>query len=223
MMHVLITGANRGLGLGFVKHYLRQGDAVWACYRSDAGGLAGLKTTSLYPVRWDICQPLPTDACLPNTIDLLVNNAGIYGPAKEGQSLEHVTPAAMREVFEVDCIGPLMVVQTLKERVVRARGMIVNISSKMGSIADNSSGGTYAYRAAKAALVMVSKSMAVDLAPLGVRVITLHPGWVKTDITHHRGLIDVPTSVAGMARVITRVDTYAPGSFVTFDGHLVPY
>jgi len=222
-MNVLITGANRGLGLGFARHYLRQGHDVWACYRSGPGGLAEPADTRLHPVHWDICQPPAPGATLPDSIDLLINNAGIYGPGKDGQTLENITPEVMREVFEVDCIGPLMVVQAMKERVIRARGVIVNVSSKMGSIADNTSGGTYAYRAAKAALVMVSRSMAVDLAPRGVRVITLHPGWVKTDMTRHTGLIDVETSVTGMAAVIAHVDDYAPGSFIAFDGRSVPY
>ena len=129
----------------------------------------------------------------------------------------------MLEVFHVDCVGPLRVVQFLKERIIKARGVIANISSKMGSSADNSSGGAYAYRAAKAALVIVSKSMAMDLQPDGVRVISLHPGWVKTDMTHHSGLIDVETSVAGMASVIEHVNDCEPGSFVAFDGQRVPY
>ena len=129
----------------------------------------------------------------------------------------------MLEVFDVDCAGPLRVVQTLLTRLRRARGTIANVSSKMGSSADNSSGGCYAYRAAKAALVIVSKSMAIDLAPDGVRVITLHPGWVRTDMTGHGGLIDAATSAAGMARVIARADRYEPGAFVAFDGKIVPY
>ena len=70
---------------------------------------------------------------------------------------------------------------------------------------------------------MVSKSMAVDLAPAGVRVISLHPGWVRTDMTHQSGLIDVETSVSGMAKVITAIDDYEPGQFVAFDGQIVPY
>ncbi len=222
-MNVLITGANRGLGLGFVKHYLQQGDEVWACYRSDTGGLAGINSNRLRLLQWDICTPFENDAGLPDTIDLLINNAGIYGPAKDGQNLEKIMPEVMRQVFEVDCIGPLNVVQALKDRVIRAKGTIANVSSKMGSTSDNTSGGAYAYRAAKAALVIVSKSMAVDLALFGVRVITLHPGWVKTDMTGQSGLIEVETSVSGMTNIISHVDDYEPGSFIAFDGQEVPY
>jgi len=160
---------------------------------------------------------------LPNGIDLLINNAGIYGPGQDGQELGHITADVMSSVFEVDCVGPLMTVKALKNRVIHASGRIANLSSKMGSSADNSSGGTYAYRAAKAALIIVSKSLAVDLADDGVRVITLHPGWVRTDMTHQTGLVDIEESVAGMTQVIAHIADYPLGAFVAYDGQVVPY
>jgi len=222
-MNILITGANRGIGLGFVRHYLSRGASVWACYRSDPGKLADMHARRLHTVQWDIGTDTGPLGELPDSIDLLINNAGIYGPGKDGQSLDNVTATAMHEVFNVDCVGPLRVVQRLKNRIIAAKGIIANISSKMGSSADNSSGGTYAYRAAKAGLVIVSRSMAMDLASFGVQVITLHPGWVQTDMTHHTGLVDVHTSVAGMTGVIARARDYAGGEFIAFDGKLVPY
>jgi NAD(P)-dependent dehydrogenase (short-subunit alcohol dehydrogenase family) len=129
----------------------------------------------------------------------------------------------MQEVFDIDAVGPLRVVQHLLPEILKAKGRIANLSSKMGSSADNSSGGCYAYRAAKAALVIMSRSMALDLAPRGVQVITLHPGWVRTKMTNDTGLIDVSESVAGMAKVISAIDRYEPGAFVAFDGKIVPY
>ncbi len=225
-MNVVITGANRGLGLGFVRHYLAQGDTVWAGFRLDAGALLELQQTypeRLHPLQWDVCRPLASKDALPERIDLLINNAGIYGAGKEGQSFDHITREQMLQVFEVDCVSPLMVVQQLASRLIAAEGTIANIGSKMGSIADNSSGGTYAYRAAKSALSMVSKSIAVDLAEDGVHVLTLHPGWVRTDMTQETGLIDVEASVAGMTSVLTRARMYATGSFVAFDGQPIPY
>lgn len=222
-MNVVITGANRGLGLGFVKHYLEKNASVWACYRSDAGELASLSSERLHTICWDVSRDDAPQGTLPDSIDLLINNAGIYGPGKDGQSLEKVTPENMLEVFNVDAIGPLRVVQQLKAAVKRAQGVIANVSSKMGSSEDNSSGGTYAYRAAKAALVIISKSMAIDLSSAGVHVITLHPGWVATDMTGNYGLIDVETSIAGMTRVIADARNYSPGQFVAFDGKVVPY
>jgi len=227
-MNVVITGANRGLGLGFVKHYLALGHEVWACYRSDLTGLAELASDKLHTVALDVSQDFDADGLdagqgFPDSIDLLINNAGIYGPYKNEQNFEHITSAAMLEVFNVDCLGPLRVVQQLRKCVINAKGTIANLSSKMGSSEDNTSGGAYAYRAAKAALVIVSKSMAIDLEPSGVKVITLHPGWVTTDMTHQTGLIDVTTSVAGMTKVIANVDKYDLGAFVAFDGQIVPF
>ncbi len=221
-MNVVITGANRGMGLGFARHYLKQGWNVWACYRSDMGELADIASERLQLIRWDVASDDEPEGELPENIDLLINNAGIYGPGKDGQSLPRVTSAAMHEVFNIDCVGPLRVVQQLHGRM-NQNSSIANISSKMGSCTDNSSGGTYAYRAAKAALTIVSRSMAVDLAPQGIHVITLHPGWVQTDMTHRTGLIDVPTSVAGMCNVIEHARDYDPGAFIAFDGQVVPY
>jgi NAD(P)-dependent dehydrogenase (short-subunit alcohol dehydrogenase family) len=126
-------------------------------------------------------------------------------------------------VFDIDCVGALRVVQSVKDRVILGKGVIANISSKMGSSDDNTSGGCYAYRAAKAALCIVSKSMAVDLEPKGVRVITLHPGWVKTDMTGNTGEIDTQTSVKGMCQVIDNIDQYELGGFVAWDGEVVAF
>lgn len=221
-MNVVITGANRGIGAGFVRHYLDQGHDVWACYRSDAGELKSIESERLHLLRWNVATDDAPHGELPEKIDLLINNAGIYGPGKDGQSLERVTPEAMLEVFNVDCIGPLRVVKQLRRRLA-ASATIANVSSKMGSSADNTSGSAYAYRAAKAGLVIVSKSMAIDLAADGVQVITLHPGWVRTDMGGAGALIDVETSVHGMADVIARAEAFEPGAFVDYAGRIVPY
>lgn len=227
-MNVLITGANRGIGLGYVKHYLAAGHRVWACYRADEGGLSSIDDANLQRVRWDVTQDKPADfprqAGVADEIDILINNAGVYGGKKEpNQSLAEVTPEAMMEVFNINCVGPLRVVKLLWERVAATGGVIANMSSKMGSSADNTSGGCYAYRASKAALVIASKSMAIDLQEHGIQVITLHPGWVRTDMTDHTGLIDVDQAVVGLTRVIANARRYEPGAFVAFDGNIVPY
>lgn len=222
-MNVVITGANRGLGLGFVHHHLEQGHHVWACFRCEAGALTSISNPDLHLVVWDVSRDAAPQGDLPDSIDLLINNAGIYGPGKDGQSLTKVTSTSMLEVFNVDCVGPLRVVQFLHQQITAGHGIIANISSKMGSSEDNGSGGTYAYRAAKAGLVIVSKSMAVDLAVDGIHVITLHPGWVQTDMTHNSGLINVETSVAGMSEVIRHARDYSAGKFIAYDGKIVPY
>ncbi len=223
-MNVLITGANRGIGLAFVNEYLAQGAEVWACYRDDHLSLTALNTDKLHLLQWDVTEPLPQRGSLPKSLDILINNAGIYGPKKQaGQSLENITPQAMMDLFQVNCIGALQVTRTLQPALMAAKGTVANVSSKMGSSGDNSSGSCYAYRASKAALVITSKSLAIDLFDKGIRVITLHPGWVKTDMTHHNGEITVQVSVEGMARVIQRVDQYPMGAFVAYDGKEVPY
>lgn len=225
-MNVFITGANRGLGLAFTRHYLDKGDTVCASHRGDPGGLADLKgNPQLQLIEWDVTTDIDPSQLqhVPAKIDLLINNAGIYGPKKTGQSLESVSAETMHQVFDVNCVAHVRVVQTLLDRITKPGGIIANLSSKMGSTADNSSGGTYAYRASKAAFVIVSKSMAMDLEGLGIRVITLHPGWVRTDMGGSSGLIDTTESVTGMASVIDDIDKYKPGAFVAFDGAIVPY
>ena len=225
-MNVFITGANRGIGLAFTRHYLARGDQVYACHRDNMGGLADIQDTpALHTLRWDV-SVLPDESvlqALPDSIDLLINNAGIYGPGKDGQKLETVTADTMQHVFDINCVAQLRVVQVLFSRLSRPGAVIANMSSKMGSSADNTSGGAYAYRAAKAALVIVSKSMAMDLESQGIRVITLHPGWVRTDMGGEHGLIDTDESVSGMASVIDDIDSYEAGAFVAFDGAVVPY
>jgi NAD(P)-dependent dehydrogenase (short-subunit alcohol dehydrogenase family) len=226
-MNIFITGAGRGIGLGFTEHYLNRGHNVFACYRSESDNLSKLAEAwnELTLMQWDVTRTAEKTLidALPQQIDLLINNAGIYGPKKDGQSLQKVTAEAMHEVFDIDTVAPLRVVQTLLPRLTRPGAMIANISSKMGSSADNSSGGTYAYRAAKAALIIISKSMAVDLQGDGINVITLHPGWVRTSMVDFTGLVDVSESVTGMAKVIDNIHDYQPGDFVAFDGSLVPY
>ncbi|MDR2876828.1 MAG: SDR family oxidoreductase [Chromatiales bacterium] len=225
-MNVVITGANRGVGLGLLRHYLAAGHQAWACVRSDSKELARLKSDSLHLVRWDVREAAPSGgAPLPERVDLLINNAGIWSAdgGETAQGLEDVTDRTMQEVFDVDCIGPLRVVQHLLPALLKARGVIVNVSSQMGSSADNTSGGSYAYRAAKAALVITTKSMAIDLAPRGVRAIAVHPGWVRTDMGGPDARIDVDTSVAGLVKVFEAVSSYPLGAFVAYDGTQIPF
>jgi len=225
MKNILITGANRGLGLGFVKYYLNRGDRVWATYRDKADTLIKLESTACNPIKWDVTQPLAdTEKIkLPDEINLLINNAGIYGTKDGGQNLENISERELLQVFKTDAIAPLLLVQALLPRLKKGKASIANMSSKMGSASDNSSGGVYAYRAAKSALCIISKSMAVDLSADHIQVICLHPGWVKTDMTNATGLVDVETSVAGLGAVIDNIQHYSPGAFVAFDGTLIPY
>ncbi len=225
MRNVLVTGANRGIGLGFVKHYLSEGDRVWATYRDDVTPLVRLDSPACNPLKWDVTEALsePEQTKLPVEINLLINNAGIYGSRENGQNLEQVTQAELLSVFKIDAAAPLQVVQSLLPRLIRGKATVANMSSKMGSSSDNGSGGVYAYRAAKSALCIISKSMAIDLAKYDIKVLCLHPGWVQTDMTKQTGLIDVQISVAGLTSVIDNIRDYPPGAFVAFDGAIIPY
>jgi NAD(P)-dependent dehydrogenase (short-subunit alcohol dehydrogenase family) len=225
MRNILITGANRGLGLGFVDHYLQNGERVWACYRQDAGELLRLDSLNCQPIHWDVTRPLPETelAKLPDKIDILINNAGIYGSKGSGQSLQAIKEPEMLDVFSINTVAPIRVVQTLLPRLKHGAATIANMSSKMGSVSDNNSGGNYAYRASKSALCIVSKSMAIDLQKYAIDVLCLHPGWVQTDMTGHTGLIDIDTSVAGLSSVIDRAEAFPPGAFVAYDGAIIPY
>ncbi len=225
MQNILVTGANRGIGLEFVKQYLADGERVWACYRSDKEELAALSSPNLSLVQWDVTTTIVPSAinALPDSINLLINNAGIYGLSGSGQALSDISDQHMSEVFSVNAVSPLLAVQNLLPQLTAGKATIANMSSKMGSSSDNTSGGVYAYRASKAALCSISKSMAVDLAQDDIKVITLHPGWVKTDMTNHTGLVDASTSVSGLRTVIANVDQFGSGAFVAYDGQIVPY
>ncbi|MDH3474704.1 MAG: SDR family oxidoreductase, partial [Rhodospirillales bacterium] len=154
-------------------------------------------------------------------VDLLINNAGVYGPRDDTKK---VAFDRWGEVFEVNTIAPLRVAQRFLEQVARSeRKLIVNISSRMGSIGDNTGGGEYIYRSSKAALNMVVKSLSVDLAGRGVTVVAFHPGWVQTDMGGPSAVITPEESVAGMRAVIEGLTPADTGRFLNYDGSEIPW
>jgi NAD(P)-dependent dehydrogenase (short-subunit alcohol dehydrogenase family) len=190
MPTVLITGANRGLGLEFARQYAAEGWQVHAACRSPevAGDLRQLANTIGDRFRiltinvMDTASVRAAAAALKGqSIDLLLNNAGVGGPS--GQRLGDLDYAAWARVLDANTLGPMRVAEAFLENVAQSRDKrIVTITSGMGSIADNSSGGRYAYRSSKAAVNSVMKSLAVDLAARGITCIVLNPGWVRTDM-----------------------------------------
>jgi NAD(P)-dependent dehydrogenase (short-subunit alcohol dehydrogenase family) len=226
MPTVFITGANRGLGLEFVRQYAAEGWRVVAACRAPA------QAAALNAVAGDVTV-LPLDvadrdavAALPGrvgdgAIDILINNAGIYG---RGQSLGRIDYAGWENVLRTNVLGPIAVTEALLPNLRRAKGARVALmSSKMGSIADNSSGGTYAYRSSKAALNATGRSLAHDLADKGIIVVLLHPGWVRTDMGGAGGLIEAPESVVGLRRVIAGAEMRHSGRFYAYDGAEIPW
>jgi NAD(P)-dependent dehydrogenase (short-subunit alcohol dehydrogenase family) len=226
MPTVLITGANRGLGLEFARQYAARGWAVLACCRrpDEARELAAIRGPEIHAL--DV-RDLEAVAALARSlkgrpIDLLLNNAGVYGPNK--MTLGHLDYAAWQEVFAVNVLAPARLAECFVENVAASdRKLIACISSKMGSIAANAGGGHYLYRSSKAALNAVVKSLAIDLRGRGVTVVTLHPGWVRTDMGGADADLAIPESVAGVIGVLDKVGIEESGRFFDYDGSEIPW
>ncbi|MFQ5936635.1 MAG: SDR family oxidoreductase [Acidiferrobacterales bacterium] len=225
----LITGANRGIGLELVRQYAEAGWRVFACCRrpSEADVLNELTTGGLVSVHQldvtDARERETMKATVGSTpIDVLINNAGIYGQrdADFGNSDED----RWLETLRVNVIAPLKVMETLADAVAASkRKLIANLSSRMGSIGDNDSGGSYVYRSSKAALNQIVKSAANDLHERGITVVALHPGWVRTDMGGGQALIDVNESVTGLRKVLDRATLKDSGKFFNYDGAIVSW
>lgn len=155
-------------------------------------------------------------------IDLLINNAGVGSP--RGQKLGNLDYTAWARVLDVNTLGPMRVTEAFLEHLAAGDGKkVVTITSGMGSIADNSSGGSYAYRSSKAAVNMVVKSLSHDLAPRGITCIVMNPGWVRTDMGGPGGKISPAESIAGMRRVIAGLKPADSGNFFNYDGRSYPW
>ena len=218
----MITGSNRGLGLECARQYANEGWRVIATCRNPGNAikLASLKG-ELEIHALDISdhgQILSlADSLREEAIDLLFNNAGIFDPSPS--QLVDIDYNAWENFIRVNVMSPLMVCATFSDHVAASDlKKIAIMSSKMGSIDDNNSGGSYIYRSSKAALNAVMKSLSIDLAPRGISVAILHPGWVRTDMGGPNGLIDAPESVNGLLKVIKDLNLKNSGRFYSYDG-----
>lgn len=225
---VLITGASRGIGLQFCKAYLSEGCKVVAVCRNSGEEIKSLKL--LYPeqLRVEFCELSDLDQLdtlvqrlQSLELDLLINNAGVYGPIES--DIGELDVDEWLEVFLVNSIIPAKLTEAFLPMLKRSDSPKVAIlSSRMGSIGDNQSGGDYVYRSSKAALNAIGKSLAIDLEPEGIKVVLLHPGWVQTAMGGPNALIDVETSVHGMKKVIDGLTSEQSGRFIAYDGsHIV--
>lgn len=223
MSVIFITGANRGIGLSLTQQYLKDNHTVYATYRdtSSANELLSLAEhhSNLTCIQLDITDYQATSR-LPNQlqpIDTLINNAGYYGP--KGYGLGNTNVEEWRRVFEVNTIAPLKLVETLLPMLEASEvKKIACLSSRVGSMAENTSGGGYIYRSSKAALNSVVKSLSNDLTSNGFTVLALHPGWVQTEMGGPNALIDTETSASGLIKVIESSSTEVSGHFFSFDG-----
>ncbi|MAF95548.1 MAG: short-chain dehydrogenase [Rhodospirillaceae bacterium] len=227
MPTVLITGASRGLGLEFARQYADDGWSVIASCRQPK------KAKSLNAVAGDVTvMALDVDDLAKvkalarklkgRGIDVLINNAGIYGP--KGLTRDNVDYDAWGRVFRTNAMSPLAVSAAFAANVAQGRQKkIVTLSSIMGSIDSNTDGKKYIYRSSKAAVNAVMKSLSLDLAAKGIKVVMLHPGWVRTDMGGPKGAIDAAQSVTGMRAVIAGLKKSDSGRFLNYEGTEIPW
>jgi NAD(P)-dependent dehydrogenase (short-subunit alcohol dehydrogenase family) len=231
MPAVSITGANRGIGLEFARQYAANGWDVFASCRNpmaakelatlarSSGGkltVLGIDVTDGESVR-SAARQLGNEA-----IDLLINNAGISGVP--GQRTGHIDYENWAQVLDVNTMGPLRVIEAFVEHIVRGeRRLIVTITSGMGSLADNTSGGSIAYRTSKAAVNMAMRSVAAELAQRGITCVVVNPGWVKTRMGGAGAPLPVQDSVAAMRRLFDRLRPGDSGKFFSYDGGEHPW
>jgi len=241
MRRVVVTGANRGLGLEFTRQLAAAGNEVVAAARrpKTADALNKLASESggrVTVVHLDVGGD-PSDlhdACLEigerfEAVDLLINNAGIWTApdhpdrASSG-ALPDLRPDAVLEVLRINTVGPLLVTQALAPQLALAGGaVVVNLSSGLGSIEETTSRGNLAYGISKAALNMLTRQLAAELAGQGTIVVALSPGWVATDMGGPSAPLEPPESVKGMLNVVDALTPAQSGSFLDHAGVVLPW
>ncbi|MCF6202574.1 MAG: SDR family oxidoreductase [Methylococcaceae bacterium] len=219
----LVTGSNRGIGLDLCKQLKQNGFQVIATCRQRSTALDDLDVEIIEDVEVSDQKSLfkLANTLSARRIDWLINNAGIAnGIALNDLNEENIS--SCKRMFEVNSLGPLLTTQALTGNLGEGSKVAI-ITSRMGSIADNDSGGSYGYRMSKAAVNAAGKSLAIDLKPQGVAVAMLHPGWVKTDMTAYDGLIDTSESVSGLIERMNELNLENTGSFWHMSGELLPW
>jgi len=231
MPTILITGANRGLGLEFARQYLAEGYTVIAACRTPgtAQALQQLERDSrgaLTLLEVDVADGTSVKRAASRlrsaTIDILVNCAGLIGG--RGQTIGSLDYNDWLQVLEVNVMGAARMCEAFLEHVARSeRRLIVTITSGMGSLADNTSGGAIPYRTSKAAVNMLMRSAAIDLKPRGITCVVLNPGWVKTDMGGPNAKLSPEESVGAMRRLIAKLGAQDSGRFYNYDGREYPW
>lgn len=223
MKTILITGANRGIGLALTRHLAARGDEVIAVCRQSSEALA--QTGARIEIGGDVTDDAALMALALRLRDTRIDHLWLNAGILEREALGKIDAAgfdSMRRQFEVNALGPLRVAQALLGQL--GKGSKIGIlTSRMGSVADNGSGGYYGYRASKAAVNAIGKSLAIDLAPRGIGVFLLHPGYVATDMVGGSGDIS-PAEAA--AQLIARLESLAmeqTGSFWHANGNPLPW
>ena len=228
---VLVTGANRGLGLEFVRQYAESGWKVHAACRTpksakELKALQGQHSDRITIVALDVTDAASVRAGAAQLrgepLDLLLNNAGVGSPP--GQKIGSFDYAAWARVIDANVLGPARMIEAFVDNVAKGRDKrIVTVTSRMGSIADNSSGGSYAYRSSKAGVNAAMKSFSIDLAPRGITCVVVHPGWVRTDMGGSSGKLAPAESVKSLRALIAGLTPTVSGKFYNFDGEEIPW
>ena len=218
MPTVLITGANRGIGLEFARQYSADGWDVIATARQSSPELEALDVQVEPLELGDLDSVTAFGKRIDGPLDLLIANAGTYGP-KEAENAE--AAREWSDTLAVNTIAPYLLARSVLPKVEKARGKLIAITSKMGSIDDNSSGGYLAYRTSKTALNSAWRNLALDVRRSGVVAAVLHPGWVKTRMGGSSAPLAPEKSVSGMRRVIERLGPDDSGGFFSYDGSTI--
>lgn len=238
MPSIMVTGANRGLGLEFVRQYAADGWRVYACCR-DPGSAADLREiagtsggrVSIHALALgdpDSIRALAQDLD-GHPIDVLVNNAGTYGlkgfaeGGMQAQALGSMEYDGWEHAFAINTMAPLRMIEALIGNVAKStEKKIFTVSSSMGSIAEPP-GGHLAYGSTKAAVNFVMSTLAMELRDRGITVMSLHPGWVETDMGGSTAPLKPAQSIAGLRKVIASASLATTGQFIGWDGNRVPW
>ena len=223
---ILITGSNRGIGLALTQQFSERGDRVIACCRVTSSALEQLAEQKPDHISIlsgiEVTHPGDVEERLidigVNRLDVLINNAGIL----VRESFDTLDAAQIERQFSVNAVAPILVTRACRN-LLGEGSKVANITSRMGSIADNTSGGMYGYRMSKAALNMATASLALDLKPSGIAVACLHPGYVRTDMTNQNGLINSTESATGLIARIDDLSLKNTGGFWHCSGERLPW
>jgi len=220
MKNYLVTGANRGIGLELCHQLAEQGHHVIAVCRNSSQQLDALNVEVIDGVDVTDSASLQRlyDQVKERKIDVLINNAGVLS----NNTLGDIDYQTVIDQYVVNAVGPLKVTETLLPTLGHGSKVAI-ITSRMGSLADNDSGGQYGYRMSKAAVNMAGTSLAIDLKPHGIAVALLHPGYVKTDMTGQQGLVDTRHSATGLLTRIDELNMDNTGYFWHADGMRLPW
>ncbi len=234
MATVLITGAGRGIGLELVRQYAALGWRVHACARDPGVEALAQVAGDIERHALDVADPTAIAALVADlegeAIDVLFNVAGVIGrgtPGPNSLRVQHLGAINYQDwstMMAVNVFAPVRLVEALLKNIAASeQRKVITLSSVLGSMAANDSGGQYGYRSSKAAVNAVMKSMAIDLKERGIIALPMHPGWVRTDMGGDQAPLSVAQSAAGMIAVVAALTPKDAGRFLQYDGSELPW